>query len=373
MGMAGKHPAHARSREAAPLVIAHRGACGYLPEHTLEAYQAAIDMGADFIEPDLVATQDCHLIARHEPNLADSTDVAAHPEFAQRFKTCTIDGVASEGWLASDFSLAEIKTLRARQVHAGREQRFNGLYSIPSYAEVLALAHSNSQKLGRTIGTYPETKHPTYHAALGLPLELRLLSLLAEYGYHDKSAPVIIQSLEVGNLQSLRSRTQVRLVQLIGAATENADGSLVWAQHNCQPFDWLKSGEARGFAELLRPEGLAFIKSYADGIGPWKGHILPTMADDNGVRTLLPATQLVAQAQQLGLFIHAWTFRNEAHYLAHDYAGNAEAEYLRFFALGVDGVFSDFADTAVHAREAFVRPSVPSLVAGIDNAFIAPI
>ena len=349
---------HAPKRPVAPLIIAHRGACGYLPEHTLEAYQAAIDMGADYIEPDLVATQDGHLIARHEPNLADSTDVAAHPEFAQRRTQRSIDGIVSEGWFASDFSLAEIKTLRARQVHASREQRFNGLFQIPTYGEILALAKTQSQVLGRTIGTYPETKHPSYHASLGLALEEPLLALWAEYGYEDASAPVIIQSLEVGNLQSLRSRTQLRLVQLLGAATESADGRLLWTAHQRQPYDWVLSGETRGFADLLRPEGLAFIKSYADGIGPWKGHILPTMADADGARTLLPATQLVAQAHQAGLFVHAWTFRNEAPYLAQDYAASAEAEYQRFFALGVDGVFTDFADTAVHAREAFVRPPV---------------
>ena len=350
--------AHARSRPAsAPLVIAHRGACGYLPEHTLEAYQAAIAMGADFIEPDLVATQDGHLIARHEPNLADSTDVAAHPEFAQRFKTCSIDGVASEGWFACDFSLAEIKTLRARQVHAAREQRFNDLFQIPTYDEILALAKTQSQALGRTIGTYPETKHPSYHASLGLALEEPLLALLAKHGYDDASAPVIIQSLEVGNLQSLRSRTPLRLVQLLGAATERADGSLLWTAHQRQPYDWVLSGETRGFADLLRPEGLAFIKSYADGIGPWKGHIVPTMAGADGVRTLLLATPLVEQAHQMGLLVHAWTFRNEVQYLAQDYAASAEAEYQRFFALGVDGVFSDFADTAVRVRDAFVAAS----------------
>ncbi len=346
---------HASKSPVVPLIIAHRGACGYLPEHTLEAYQAAIDMGADFIEPDLVATQDGHLIVRHEPNLADSTDVADHPAFAQHFKTYVIDGVTSEGWFAADFTLAEIKTLRARQVHAGREQRFNDLYLIPTYAEVLALAHSSSVKLGRTIGTYPETKHPSYHAALGLPLEPRLLSLLADYGYRDKSAPVIIQSLEVGNLQSLRALTQVRLVQLIGAAAENPDGSLVWATHNRQPFDWTISGETRGFADLLGLEGLQFVKSYADGIGPWKGHILPTKLLPNGERVLLPATQLIAQAQQAGLFAHAWTFRNEAQYLARDYVASPEAEYQRFFELGLEGVFSDFADTAVNARETFIR------------------
>ena len=183
-----------------PLVIGHRGASGYLPEHTLESYRRAIELGADFIEPDLVATKDGVLVARHEPNITGTTDVSTRPEFADRKTKKVVDGVEEEGWFASDFTLAEIKTLRAIQPMAERDQSFNGKYQIPTLQEVLDLAKSEGAKANRTVGVYPETKHPTYHVNLGLKLVDRLLAVLAQYGYTSKNSPVIVQSFEVSNL-----------------------------------------------------------------------------------------------------------------------------------------------------------------------------
>jgi glycerophosphoryl diester phosphodiesterase len=212
-----------------PIVIAHRGASGYLPEHTLEGYKTAIDMGADFIEPDLVATKDGELIARHEPNITNTTDVATKPEFASRKSTRKVDGIEETGWFASDFTLAEIKTLRAVQPMKERDQSHNGKYAIPTFREILDLAKTESSKTGRTIGVYPETKHPTYHNDLKLGLDDRFLKILAEYGYTSKTSPIIIQSFEVANLKYLRTKTQLRLVQLIDGDDVALDGSMVLA------------------------------------------------------------------------------------------------------------------------------------------------
>ena len=209
-----------------PLVIGHRGVPGYLPDHTLEGYKRAIELGADFIEPDLVATSDGVLVARHEPNITGTTDVATRPEFASRKTTKNVDGVNEEGWFVSDFTLAELKTLRAVQPLSDRDQSYNGKFQIPTFEEVLDLAKAEGTKAGRTVGVYPETKHPTYHANLGLKLEDRLLATLAKYGYTTKASPVIVQSFEVSNLQYLNTKTQIRLVQLVDADDVNADGSM---------------------------------------------------------------------------------------------------------------------------------------------------
>ena len=351
-----------------PLVIGHRGASGYLPEHTLEAYQRAVDIGADFIEPDLVATKDGVLIARHEPNITNTTDVSKRPEFASRKTKKVVDGVEEEGWFASDFTLAEIKTLRAVQPMADRDQSFNGKYQIPTLEEVLDLAKTEGAKAGRTVGVYPETKHPTFHAKLGLPLEDRLLTILAKYGYTTKASPVIVQSFEVSNLKYLRTKTQIRLVQLVDANDVNADGSMDLTAPYDKPYDFAVAGDSRTFASLLTPAGLKEVKTYADGIGPWKPYLIPSKqvdanndgkADDlNGDgkiderdRVMMPATSVVKDAHAAGLFVHAYTFRSEAKRLASDFKGDPKAEYKLFYNLGVDGVFSDFADTAKAARD----------------------
>ena len=350
-----------------PLVIGHRGASGYRPDHTLESYKLAIDMGADFIEPDLVATKDGVLVARHEPNITGTTDVATRPEFASRKTTKNVDGVNEEGWFVSDFTLAELKTLRAVQPLSDRDQSFNGKFQIPTFEEVLDLAKAEGTKAGRTVGVYPETKHPTYHAKLGLPLEDRLLAVLAKYGYTTKASPVIVQSFEVSNLKYLRTKTQVRLVQLVDANDVNADGSMDLTAPYDKPYDFAVAGDSRTFASLLTPAGLKEIKTYADGIGPWKPYLIPSKQVDankdgkpddlNGDgkiderdRVMMAPTEVVKNAHAAGLFVHAYTFRSEAKRLASDFKGDPKAEYQLFYQLGVDGVFSDFADHAVAAR-----------------------
>ena len=350
-----------------PLVIAHRGASGYLPEHTLEAYKKAIEMGADFIEPDLVATKDGELIARHEPNITNTTDVATKPEFASRKNTRKVDGIEETGWFASDFTLAEIKTLRAVQPMKERDASFNGQFSVPTLREILDLAKSASTG-GRSVGVYPETKHPTYHDEIKLGLDDRLLKVLADYGYTSKTSPVIVQSFEVANLKYLRTKTQVRLVQLIDGDDVALDGSMVLAPPSDKPYDFVVAKDPRDYIAMLTPAGLKDIKTYADGIGPWKPYIVASQgmdinkdgkADDvngDGVvderdRTLGKPSDLIKNAHAAGLFVHAFTFRNEPRRLAGTYRGDPKAEYQLFYQMGVDGLFSDFPDTAVAARK----------------------
>ena len=351
----------------APVVIAHRGASGYLPEHTLEAYRLAIEMGADFIEPDLVASKDGHLIVRHEPMLGGTTDVAERPEFANRRTTRKVDGADVTDWFAGDFTLAEIKTLRAKQAMAERDQSKNGRFAVPTLREVIDLAKAESAATGRIIGIYPETKHPTWHAALGLALEDRLLDVLRAAGWTEKSAPVVIQSFEVANLKYLRGKTNVRLVQLIAGNGVDRLGNVLLAPPLAQPYDFVVAGDRRTYRDLLSKVGLAEIATYADGIGPWKPYILASRqldrdgdgrpddlnADgriDERDRVLAPPSTLIADAHAAGLMVHAWTFRSEPWRLASDYGGDPAAEYRAFYALGIDGVFSDFPDVAVGAR-----------------------
>lgn len=354
----------------APLVIGHRGAAGYLPDHTLEGYALAIDLGADYIEPDLVATKDGVLIARHEPNLIATTDVASRPEFAPRKRTAVVDGVAEQGFFASDFTLAEIKTLRAVQPLAERDPQYNGRFQIPTFAEILALVRRKTLEHGRRVGVYPETKHPTYHRELGLPLEDRLLDALTRAGMNHRQAPVFIQSFEVSNLQYLRTRTRVRLIQLIDGDGVAADGTVTLAPPYDKPYDFAVRGDPRTFKDLLTPAGLREIAMYADGIGPWKPYLISSKcitvangncADANGDgaineadRELLPPSSVVQDAHAAGLLVHPYTFRNEPRRLAGDFKGRPVDEYRRFFELGVDGVFSDFTDTARTARTLFL-------------------
>jgi glycerophosphoryl diester phosphodiesterase len=330
----------ATSTAARPIVIGHRGASGYRPEHTLEAYTLAIAQGADFIEPDLVPTKDGVLIARHENEISGTTDVATRPEFAARKATKMIDGASVTGWFTEDFTLAEIKTLRAKERLEFRDQSRNGLYLVPTLQEVIDLAKQKSRETGRTIGIYPETKHPTYFQSIGLPLEDRLLKVLSDNGYSGANAPVFIQSFEVANLKYLRTKTNLPLVQLFD-------------ESDVQPYDFVVSGDRRTYGDLTTPAELAKIAEYAKGIGPYKRLIIPV--DPNG--KLLPPTSLVRDAHQAGLLLHPYTFRNESRYLAPDYNNNAEAEYEQFFRLGVDGVFSDFPDTGVAVRNRLAQGS----------------
>ena len=353
-----------------PLVIGHRGGgSGYLPEHTLEAYALGIELGADFVEPDLVATKDGQLIARHEPNLIDTTNVKDLPQFAARKRTVMLDGVATPGFFASDFTLAEIKTLRAVQPLPERGTAFDGKFQIPTLDEIIDFVKRKSVEQRRRIGIYPETKHPTYHQSIGLPLEDRLLAVLTRAGWNHRHAPVFIQSFETANLRYLRTRTQLPLIQLVDADDVNADGTLAFNAPYDKPYDWVVSGRPGLFSDLLTPAGLAEVKTYADGIGPWKPYIRSSKcitvvagacADANGDgkvneadRVLLPPTDLIQRAHANGLLVHPYTFRSEQRRLASDYLGNPVSEYLMFYELGVDGLFSDFADDAFAARVLF--------------------
>ncbi len=343
---------------AQALVIGHRGASGYRPEHTLASYQLAIELGADYIEPDLVSTKDGVLIARHEPMLGSTTDVATHPEFAAYRTTKMLDGVPVTDWFASDFTLAEIKTLRAIQPNASRDQSYNGLYEVPTFAEVVALAQAGG------VGIYPETKHPTFHDGLGLSLEEPMLAVLTAAGWNHAAAPVYIQSFEVSNLQELNQLTDIRLIQLIDADDVKPDGSMSLVAPFAQPYDFVVAGDPRTFADLLTPAGLDFVNDYADGVGPWKPYLLRTrifdpdhdgVADDrngDGVvtindREVVGDTGVIAAAHAAGLAVHAFTFRNDASQYGFS---DPIAEYKAYYAIGVDGVFSDFPDTALAAR-----------------------
>ncbi len=329
-----------------PLVIGHRGACGYLPEHTIESYRRAIELGADFVEPDLVTTKDGFLIARHEPVMDDTTDVKSRPEFASKKTTKMLDGIKTTGFFASDFTLAEIKTLRAIQPRASRPQQFNGQFQIPTLQEIIEMVQGENSRRARVVGIYPETKHPSFHAALGLPQEETLLAILERYGWNNRRAPVFIQSFETGNLKYLRTRTTVRLVLLLDADDVGPDGKLTFAAPYDKPYNHVITGDARGFGDLVTKANLAEIATYADGIGPWK----PYIASFAGAGATPIPTTLVADAHAAGLLVHAYTFRNDA--LGSQYAGSPKAEYDQFFLAGVDGVFSDFSDTAFAAREA---------------------
>jgi glycerophosphoryl diester phosphodiesterase len=368
--LAQEKPAAAPARTldgGRPLVVAHRGASGVLPEHTIEAYRLGIEMGADFIEPDLVSTRDGVLIARHEPMLGATTDVADRPEFAARKTTRKVDGIDTTDWFAGDFTLSEIKTLRAKQAMAERDQSKNGQFAIPTFQEVIELAKAESVRTGRAIGVYPETKHPTFHAALGLPLEDRLLEALKAAGWTAKTSPVLIQSFETGNLKYLRTRTDVRLVQLVDADDVDKDGNVVLAAPFDKPYDFAVLGDKRTFKDLVTPEGLREIRTYADGVGPWKPYLLPAkQVDRNGDgkpddlngdgktderdRVLMEPTSVVRDAHAAGLFVHTWTFRSEPRRLASDFKDDPAAEVKAFYRLGIDGLFSDFPDVAVKAR-----------------------
>ena len=315
-----------------PIVIAHRGASGYRPEHTLESYELGIALGADFIEPDLVITRDRVLIARHENEISQTTDVADRPEFANRRTTRRISGLEVTGWFADDFTLAEIKTLRARERLIFRDHSYDGLFQIPTFEEVLDLAERKSAETGRVIGVYPETKHPSYFRGIGLPLEEPLLAALERRGWTGRDAPVFIQSFETGNLRELRKKTGVRLIQLLDEPG--------------RPWDFTERGDLRTYADLATPQGLAWIATYADGIGPHKRLVVPMDHD----RELLPPTSLVEDAHRAGLQVHPWTLRSDPQFLAPEYEGRPEREYEQLFGLGVDGVFSDFPDVAVRVR-----------------------
>ncbi|MEG8045231.1 glycerophosphodiester phosphodiesterase [Sphingomonas aerolata] len=317
-----------------PIVIAHRGASGLRPEHTLAAYDLAIDQSADFIEPDLVPTKDDVLVARHENAIADTTDVADHPEFASRRTTKTIDGHSLTGWFVEDFTLAELKTLRAKErlpKLRPANTAYDGRFEIPTLAEIIALAKRRSAETGRTIGIYPETKHPTYFAGIGHPTDLLLVAQLKAAGWDSATAPVFIQSFEVKNLQRLHAVTRVRLIQLIDGEGGPADAA--------QP----------SYAAMITPAGLKAVAAYAYGIGPNKGMLWAGTTP----------SPLVADAHAAGLRVHPWTYRAENMFVPDrfrrgtDPAAHADiaAEIDAGLAQGIDGFFTDFPLYGAQARD----------------------
>lgn len=345
---------HATLTGAAPIVIAHRGASGYRPEHTLAAYALAIEQGADFIEPDLVMTRDGMLVARHENALAEvdpatgtileaTTDVHTRAEFAARRTTKTIDGKAISGWFAEDFTLAELRTLRARErIPRLRpaNRTHDDRYPIPTLQEIIDLAKARSRVLGRTIGVYPETKHPSYFRTIGLPLEDALVAVLAANDWNRADAPVFIQSFEVANLRYLRTITPVRLVQLLSASGK--------------PYDFTLSGDARTYADLATVQGLREIARYAHGVGPHKELVIPRRQDGS----LGTPTRFVADAHAAGLVVHPWTFRTENAFVPREFQrgfrragrGDGVGELRAYLRTGIDGFFTDHPDVGVTAR-----------------------
>jgi glycerophosphoryl diester phosphodiesterase len=333
-----------RPSEAEPLVIAHRGASGYRPEHTLASYELGARMGADYVEPDLVSTKDGVLVARHENEISGTTDVADHPEFASRRTTKVIDDVPLTGWFTEDFTLAELKTLRAKERIPDirpRNTLYDGRFQVPTLQEVIDLTRDLSRELGRPIGIYPETKHPTYFRTIGLPLEEPLVRTLRRNGLDRRNAKVFVQSFEVSNLKALDRELDVPLVQLYGAP-------------GTRPYDFVASNDPRTYRDLATPAGLRDVARYADGAGPSKDYIVPRDASGRS----LPPTTFVRDAHRAGLQVHPYTFRNENTFLPLELRssadpaayGNAFPEYEQFFDLGVDGLFSDNPDTAVEAR-----------------------
>ena len=327
-----------------PLIIAHRGASGYRPEHTLAAYELAIGQGADFLEVDVVSTRDGILIARHENELSETTDVASRAEFARGRTTKHIDGDPQSGWFTEDFSLEELKRLRATErmpVLRPQNLAYDGLFAIPTLQEIIDLVRQQERATGRTIGLYLETKHPTYFRSIGLPLEEKLVEVLARNGYRTGADPVFLESFETTSLRKLEALTSLRRVQLIGSRDE-------------RPYDFIVSGDQRTMQDLLTSAGLAEVAGYAGAIGVTKEWFQP-----QGESWLPAAEQLTRAAHQAGLLVHVWTFRNENYFLPEalrlgDPAdpeflrrwGEVVTEYKQYFGLGVDGVFSDFPATA---------------------------
>ena len=341
---------HDEQAMTGPLVIGHRGASGYRPEHTLASYELAARMGADFIEPDLVSTKDKVLVARHENEISGTTNVADHPEFAARKTTKIVDGVSALGWYTEDFTLAELKTLRAKErIPALRQENtlYDGRYEVPTFDEVLALRARLSTELDREIGVYPETKHPTYFRSIGLPLEPALVAALKHAKLNKAKAPVFVQSFELGNLVQLNATGGLRTRTVFLTSASGA------------PFDLVAAKDPRTYADLITPAGLKSVAAQGiDGLGPDKSQVIPRTADNK----LGTPTLLVANAHAAGLLVHPYTFRAENAFLPVDYRvgadltayGRAIDEQVVYLRTGIDGLFTDQPDIGVIAREDFI-------------------
>ena len=408
-----------------PLVIGHRGVPGLMPEETEASYELAAALGTDALEEDLHLTKDCVLVARHNPWLSDNTNIAevAKTNAAVVARKRTAPGVlvkapASAGggpaeyptdlidpadpksvlkalivdgedhtndWSITDFTMAELKTLIAGTTYDAANERpkvFNGKFPILSFQDIVDIAKAKSKETGRSIIVYPETKNPTWNNAQAIangcggpgshPLEDALIKIIKDNGLNSKEAPIIAQSFEPGSLKYMRSHgLETRQIQLIDGNGVDFKAGKVLLNNitNSRPFDWTVSGDARLYDAMVTPEGLAEIKTYADGIGPWKLYIVPVKISpwkDSNVdgtpykgsmpeATTQEVTSVVTDAHKLGLFVHPFTFRNEKKYLAADYHGDGGLEDLKFFRLGVDGIFTDFTHTGVNARAAYLR------------------
>ncbi|MGW7365512.1 glycerophosphodiester phosphodiesterase [Streptomyces sp. NPDC054841] len=332
-----------------PTVIAHRGASGYRPEHTLGSYQLALDMGAHVIEQDLVPTKDGHLVCRHENDITGTTDVASRPEFASRRTTKSVDGTSLTGWFTEDFTLAELKTLRAKErIPASRQENtlYDGRWGIPTFEEVLRWAEKEGHRRGHPVWLHVETKHPSYFRGLGLGLEERLAKLLRRYGRHRANSPVFLQSFEPSSIQRLAELVDSPRVVLLSGA-------------NSRPWDFVQAGDPRTVADLVKPEGLAWIASYAQGIGPTLDLIIPKDASGK----LGTPTTLVRDAHAEGLVLHPYTMRNENSFLPADFRrgtdpnayGDVFGAFKVYFEQGIDGIFTDNPDTGLLARADFVN------------------
>lgn len=342
----GRHrPPHGRL--PVPTIVGHRGASGYRPEHTLGSYQLALDLGAHVIEQDLVPTKDGHLVCRHENDITATTDVADHPEFAGRKTTKSVDGVSLTGWFTEDFTLAELKRLRAKErIPATRQQStlYNGRWEIPTFEEVLRWADDEGRRRGKAVWLYVETKHPTYFRGLGLGLEERLAKLLRRYGRDRRDSPLFLQSFEPTSMQRMAKLVSTTRVVLFDAA-------------DTQPWDLKQAGDPRFVADLITPKGLKWIASFAQGIGPWVDLVIPRDADGR----LGEPTTLVRDAHAKDLILHPYTMRNENSFLPADFRigtdpnayGDAFGAFQAYFEQGIDGIFTDNPDTGLLAAADF--------------------
>jgi glycerophosphoryl diester phosphodiesterase len=331
-----------------PVIVGHRGAPGYRPEHTLASYELAFRQGVDWVDVDLVPTKDGVLVARHEPEISGTSDVAKHPEFANRKTTKVVDGVPLTGWFTEDFTLKELKTLRAiERIPQNRPNNtiYNGHFEIPTYQEVLDLTTRLGRELHRTLGTYPEVKHSTFFASLGIPTEPKLVDILNRNGLNRRDAPVIIQSFEVSNLIGLHRQLRVPLLQLTSASGA--------------PADFVAKGDKRTYADIVSPQGLREVAKYATYLGPDKAQIIPLDASGN----LTSPTSLVRDAHAAGLKVQPYTFRNENAFLPANLRssdnivayGDIFSEETAFLNAGVDGFFADQPDTALEALRGLVH------------------
>ncbi|GMA39358.1 glycerophosphodiester phosphodiesterase [Mobilicoccus caccae] len=346
-GTRGKHRENSRTKMPSPLVVAHRGASGYRPEHTVGAYELAVQMGADYIEPDLVMTKDGVLVDRHEPEISGTTDVASRPEFAQRKTTKSLDGVKTTGWFTEDFTLAELKTLRAKErLPEVRQQNtiYDGMDDVPTFEEVLKLRESLSKKYGRTIGVIPEIKHSAYFHEAGFDPEKPFVTLAKKYHLNKPSSPMWLQSFEISNLRYVRTLGYKANSTFLASATGG-------------PYDLVAKKDSRDYAYWMSPKGLDELSTFADGIGPVKELVIPKKADGS----LGEPTSLVKDAHARDLEVIPWTFRNENQFMATDFRrgtnpadyGDAVEEMVVYLRTGIDGVFTDNPDTGVVARKEF--------------------